>query len=84
MARLVTRVTRDDYVYQDPMDPRPDRVKGILYDLWDKVATDLNLTFKINVVNNWLDMVDRVRMNQADVALQRMDWSMVDREDFAM
>ena len=77
----MTTVTHDDYVYQDPMDTR---VKGILYDLWNQAATDLNLTSSIEVVPEWRVMLEYLKENRSDVILQRMDWGLVDGENSAM
>ena len=78
LARLVTRVTNDDYVYMDPTDTQ---VKGILKDIWSRVATDLNLTLAVEQVVEWEKMILLTAENKSDVALQRMDWSMIENEN---
>ena len=69
-ARVVTSVTRNHFVFQRDPDPV---LKGICMDLWRKTATELNLTFSVQIVEPFTAMHDIFRQKKADIIVQRIE-----------
>ena len=68
VARLVTFDSGDDYISR-----WSNVTLGICADIWFKIASDLDLTFTIDVVERWICMFEYLNNNKTDVILQRVE-----------
>ena len=69
-ARLVTTTTFGKFVFYHP---NSSVLSGICWDLWREIASDLNLTQTVDVVNSWWEMHPHFAENKSDVIMERMD-----------
>ena len=73
MARVVTYIT-DDICIRNASGSN--ELEGICYDIWNRAARDLNITFSIQFVNRWSDMFDQIKNRGADVIMQAVSVGM--------
>ena len=69
-ARVVTTLVENKCVHRVP---ESQALAGICVDLWNKTASDLNMTFSVDIVDNWWDMFSYYSTNQTDVIMERVD-----------
>ena len=78
IVRVLSADTKSDFLTVDPEDPS--KISGVCWDLWTRVAKDLDLQFNFSVVD-WYPMVSGFKNNQADVLVQRIDHSSMKEEN---
>ena len=69
-ARIVTTITKTKFVFQHP---KTSTLAGICVDLWRKIASELNLTYTVDIVDSWWQMHPHFAQNKSDVIMERMD-----------
>ena len=68
-TRVVYTLSGDKFVYHDP---DSNDLTGVCVDLWQKTASDLNLTYSLTVRNR-TDMIADLEKNRWDVVMGRVD-----------
>ena len=68
VTRVVTFDTGDDCISR-----RSNVTVGICADIWYKIASDLDLKFTIDIVDQWIHMLEYLNNNKTDVILQRVE-----------
>ena len=69
-ARLVTALGHSMFVMRHP---KTGNLTGICVNLWEKIATDLNLTYSMDVVDEYWLMFPHFAANKSDVMMERVD-----------
>ena len=77
-ARVIALYSDDMYVSSDPVTKK---LSGILVELWNQTATDLNLTYEITLKHEWWKTFGELNESHADVLLQVADLSQTSRYD---
>ena len=70
MARVVTSNGNDKFLHKDPTDFT---MKGICIDLWERTSRELNISYTMEVAEDWEKMTTVFVNNQADIIVERMD-----------
>ena len=43
---------------------------GICIQLWRRTAMDLNMTYKVSILDSWTDMINHFQENNSDIVVQ--------------
>ena len=74
-ARAVSYDSSNDFVFRRHTDSM---LTGICVDLWNETARRLNLTYSLEMVDQWPDMFKNFNENRSDIIVQRMDESQLE------
>ena len=69
-ARVVTTLVENKCIYRVP---ESQALTGICADLWNKTASNLNLTFTVDIVDDWWEQFTYYSNNLTDVIMERVD-----------
>ena len=48
-------------------------LKGICVDLWVRTSRELNISYKLEEVENWMDLFELFKANKTDVIVNRLN-----------
>ena len=72
MARIVTFISKDTCVRNIS-----NVLKGICIDTWKRTALDLNISYTLEIVEEWFDMFTYLKEDRADVIVQKTNAGMM-------
>ena len=76
-ARAVTSNGNDQFAMKDKA---TGKWSGICFDLWRKVASDLNIDYNLTQVDSWFDTFKMIENDEADVIVQLADFTQISPE----
>ena len=70
IARAVSYDSSNDFVFRRQTDSM---LTGICVDLWNETSRKLNLTYSLEMADQWTDMFTSFNENRSDIIVQRID-----------
>ena len=65
----------------DSFDKERSPFGGICFDLWERTANDLNLTYTVKIAESRSDALMKIKSDEADIIVERMDGDLLEKDD---